>query len=105
MKEIITSGSRKFTIKLDDEDYEKIIKLPVPLIYTKNHPTNPVPYVLPEGYGHKKKELTSFLYPRKSWYKLVFSDEDSRNLQSENVSIAKIHRKKVDSDDEENECD
>jgi len=103
MKEIMTSGSRKFTIKLDDEDYEKILKLPVPLIYTKNHPTDPVPYVLPEGYGQKKKELTSFLYPRKHWYKLVFSDEDIRNLQSENVSIEKIHRKKYDSDGAEEE--
>jgi len=58
MKEIMTSG-RKFIVKLDDEDYEKIL---VPLIYTR-HDTNRIyhpPYVLPEVMGKRKSTYHVF---------------------------------------------
>jgi len=110
MKEIMTSGSRKFIVKLDDEDYEKILELPVPLIYTR-HDTNRIyhpPYVLPEGYGNKKKYLSCFLYVMKPGQGLVHHDEDRYNFQSDNIGMrnnAKNLRKKMYNSDGEEEED
>ena len=69
MKEIETSGGRKVTVQLDDEDYEKVMRLIVPKIYflinhtKKDHADGPHSlYVFPKGYNTTRKNLTSFLF-------------------------------------------
>ncbi|HRP37694.1 MAG TPA: hypothetical protein PLS50_07855 [Candidatus Dojkabacteria bacterium] len=96
MKEMITSGPRQITLKLDDEDYDKIMELPVQLVYTQ-HAQNGAhnPYVLPEGYGQKKKFLSAFIYDMKKGEKLVFADGDRYNFQNENVRAVSVAFKEL----------
>jgi len=90
----MTSGKRKFIVKLDDEDYEKILELPVPLIYTQHDHRRGYhrPYVLPEGYGKKKKFVSNFIYVMKSGQGLVHYDEDRYNFQSDNIGMRNTAR-------------
>ena len=94
MKEIQASGGRHATIKLDDEDYDKIMTLIVPNIYfyinhTKIvHSDGPYSlYVFPKGYNKSRKAITTFLFGLNSSQKVLYADGDILNLQRDNISI------------------
>ena len=86
MKEIITRGYKQITIKLDDEDYEKISKLQYPHIYCTN--TNKDPNFL-NIYCPNKRSFKAYMFNTKMGYQLQFKDGDIYNYQRNNVLILK----------------
>ena len=100
MKEIETSGERKVTVQLDDEDYEKIMKLKVPRIYLSVNHTKfksshgPLSlYVYPKGYNTNRKTLTTFLFEKGKGYKVRYADGNFLNLQRNNVTSQSSRKK------------
>lgn len=82
-------------IKLDDEDYDKIMSLGVPRIYLSiNHSTRPPPHGSFCMFIHTNRQaLTTVLFGKGVGYHVDYDDGDFLNLQQANITMrSNLHR-------------